>query len=68
VTVTTGNNGKALQVATDYSAFHGGASARHLVHNNGNAKISHVTVMKGTQRVFDSDASGGTKIVISYRR
>jgi hypothetical protein len=67
VTVTTGNNGRGLQVMTDFSSFHAGATPRHLAHNNANLKISHVTVMQGNQTAFDSAASGGTTITINYR-
>jgi hypothetical protein len=67
ITVTTGNNGQGLQVITDFSSFHAGATARHLAHNNANAKISHVTVTQGNQTAFDSNASGGTTITISYQ-
>ena len=67
ITVTTGDNGQGLRVMTDFGSFHAGATPRHLAHNNANAKISHVTVMQGNQTVFDSGASGGTTITISYQ-
>ena len=67
ITVTTGNNGQGLQVITDYSSFHAGATANHLAHNNPNAKISHVTVTRGNQIAFNSGASGGTTITIHYQ-
>ena len=67
ITVTTGNNGQGLQVNTDFGSFHAGATPRHLAHNNANAKISRVTVTRGNQVAFDSTASGGTTITISYR-
>ncbi len=65
-TVSTVNRGKGLQVSTNFGDFNGGNTTR-LVHKNRNAKISHVTVTRDDETVFDSDASGGTKIVISYR-
>jgi hypothetical protein len=67
ITVTTGNNGKGLQIITDFGSFHAGATARHLAHNNATSKISHVTVTQGNQTAFDSNASGGTTITISYQ-
>jgi hypothetical protein len=51
-----------------FSAFVAGASPNHLAHKNQNAKISHVTVTKQGVKVFDSDASGGTKVVIDYQQ
>ena len=67
ITVTTGNNGQGLQVLTDFGSFHAGATERHLAHNDANSKISHVTVTQGNRTVFDSGASGGTTITISYQ-
>ncbi len=67
ITVTTGNNGRGLQVMTDFGSFHAGATARHLAHNNATSKISHVTVSQGNQTVFDASASGGTTITIHYQ-
>jgi hypothetical protein len=67
ITVTTANNGTGLQVITDFGAFHPGATANHLAHNNTTAKISHVTVTQGNQTVFDSNASGGTTVTIHYQ-
>ncbi len=67
ITVTTGNNGRRLQVTTDFTAFHPGSTPNLLEHNDASGKISHVTVMKGSQTAFDSDASGGTRIEISYQ-
>ena len=67
ITVTTGDNGQGLRVMTDFGSFHAGATPRHLAHNNANAKISHVTVTQGNQTAFDSAASGGTTITISYQ-
>ena len=67
IKVSTNNAGRALRVETDASAFHAGASGNVLVHNNASAKISHVTVIRGTQTMADSNASGGTKVVIHYR-
>jgi hypothetical protein len=62
----TGRDGKGLTMRP-YSAFHAGRNANFLEHNNQNEKISHVTITKGNRQVFDSDASGGTKITISYQ-
>ncbi len=67
ITVTTGNNGRRLQVTTNFNSFHQGATPNFLEHNNGNAKISHVTVVRGNQTIFDANASGGTRIEISYQ-
>lgn len=67
IKITTGNTGKGLQVRP-FSAFMAGASPNRLAHKNQNAKISHVTVTKQGVTVFDSDASGGTKVVIDYQQ
>ena len=67
ITVTTGNNGRGLQVITDFGSFHAGATPRHLAHNDASSKISHVTVTQGNQTAFDSSASGGTTVTISYQ-
>ena len=63
---TTGNNGKGLSV-TPFSAFQNGDTPNRLAHKNQSAKISHVTVTKAGVKAIDADASGGTKIVISYQ-
>jgi len=63
---STGNNGKGLSV-TPFSAFQNGRNANQLAHKNQSAKISHVTVTKAGVKAFDANASGGTKIVISYQ-
>jgi hypothetical protein len=63
---TTGNTGKGLRVSP-FSAFAPGATPNHLAHRNQNVKISHVTVSRAGVKVFDSDASGGTKVVIDYQ-
>jgi hypothetical protein len=67
ITASTGNNGQRLQVTTDYSSFHNGATTRHLAHNNATSKISRVTVTRGNQTVFNATASGGTTVTIHYR-
>ena len=66
IVFNTGTDGKGL-IMRPFSAFHQGRNANFLSHNNANAKISHVTIIKGNQQVFDSDASGGTKITIHYQ-
>jgi YbbR domain-containing protein len=67
ITVTTGDNGKGLQVITDFSSFHDGATPNHLAHKDASSKISHVTVKQGDQTKFDSGASGGTTVTIHYQ-
>jgi hypothetical protein len=64
IRVATGANGKGLSVSP-FSAFNNRTSTI-LAHKNQNAKISHVTVTKAGARAFDANASGGTKITISY--
>ena len=66
IVFNTGTNGKGLMMRP-FSAFHQGSNANLLAHNNATAKISHVTIIKGNQQVFDSDASGGTRITLSYQ-
>jgi hypothetical protein len=68
ITVTTGNNGRRLEVDTDFSSFRQGATPNLLVHNNANAKISRVTVRRGNQTVFDRPGNGGTQVVIGYQQ
>ena len=65
IKIAGGNNGKGMSVSP-FSAFQNGSTSDVLVHKNQNAKISHVTVMKGGVKAFDSAASGSTKIVIHY--
>ena len=50
-----------------FKRFGPGANANSLVHKNAHAKISHVTITKGNQQVFDSDAVTATKITIHYQ-
>ncbi len=50
-----------------FSAFHQGSNGNVLAHNNANAKIAHVTIIKADKQVFDSDAVKGTKITIHYQ-
>jgi hypothetical protein len=64
IRVATGANGKGLSVSP-FSAFNSRTSTI-LAHKNQNSKISHVTVTKAGARAFDDNASGGTKITISY--
>jgi hypothetical protein len=66
IVFNTGTDGKGLMMRP-FSAFHPGRNANLLVHNNATAKISHVTIVKGNQQVFDSDAAGGTRITIHYQ-
>ena len=67
ITVTTGDDGKGLQVITDFSSFHDGATPNQLAHNDDSSKISHVTVKQGDQTKFDSGASGGTTVTVHYQ-
>ena len=66
IVFNTGTGGKGFMMQP-FSAFHRGSTDNFLAHNNANAKISHVTNVKGNQQVFDSDAAGGTKITIHYQ-
>jgi hypothetical protein len=66
IMVTSGPHGKGLQVSP-FSAFTNGSTPNILVHKNRNAKIAHVVVMRAGVKEFDSDASGGTKVVISFQ-
>lgn len=67
VVVSTDNNGRALQVSTDFTSFHRGASDNHLAHNDTGNHISAVTVRRGNQAAFSANPNGGTQIVIHYR-
>jgi len=66
IVFNTGTNGKGLTMRP-FSAFHQGQNGNVLAHNNAGAKIAHITIVKGSQQVFDSDASGGTRITIHYQ-
>ncbi|HUI55966.1 MAG TPA: hypothetical protein VLY04_13415 [Bryobacteraceae bacterium] len=66
IVINTGTDGKGLMMRP-FSAFRPGDTPNRLVHRNASAKISHVTVTKGTNVVFNSDASGGTRITIDYQ-
>jgi len=62
----TGKDGKGLTMEP-YSAFQPGSNANFLTHKNAHEKIAHVTITKALGQVFDSDATGATKITIHYR-
>jgi len=66
ITVSSGANGRGLTVNTDFSAFHGGASANHLAHNNPNTQIGAISVTGGTPP-FNGTGSGHTLITIHYQ-
>jgi hypothetical protein len=67
IKVASGSNGRRLTVNTDFSAFHQGADANHLVHNNATGTITHVTVLRNGTVALDSAASGHTQVVIHYQ-
>lgn len=67
IQVTTGPGGKSLVVNTDFSAFRQGSDANHLSHTNATGTITHVAVLRNGASVFDSNASGHTKVVIHYQ-
>jgi hypothetical protein len=66
VKFTTGPNGRGL-IFSPFSAFENGHGSNPLTHKNQRVKISHVTVLKAGARAFDSDAKGGTRVVIHYQ-
>ena len=65
IRVATGADGKGLTVSP-FGVFRR-RTDKVIAHQNQSAKISHVTVTKAGARAFDADASGGTKITISYQ-
>jgi hypothetical protein len=68
INVTTGNNGKGLQVATNFgSDFHRGDSDNQMAHNDEHNKLGAITVKKGSQTVFTGTGNGGSKITIHYQ-
>lgn len=67
VSVSTGNNGRGLQVDTDFSQFRPGANPNLMAHVDASKKISTITVLKGTQTVFTGTGNGGTVIAIHYQ-
>ncbi len=67
ITIATSGNGRGLQVTTDFTAFHPGATANHLAHNNANGQLGAITVVKGSQTAFNGTGSGHSRIVIHYR-
>jgi hypothetical protein len=66
IKVSTGPNGRGLRI-TPFGAFQAGNSPNRLAHKDQSGKISHVTISRGGNVVFDAPASGGTKITISYK-
>lgn len=67
IKVATGRNGKGLTFSP-FSAFLTNATSRKLIaHKNQTSHISHVTVTKAGAKAFESDASGGTTVTISYQ-
>ena len=66
IVFSTGSDGKGLTMRP-FSLFRAGNTKNLLVHKTTKSKISHITVTKGSTTVFDSDASGGTQITISYQ-
>jgi len=66
IVFSTGAAGKGLSMRP-FGAFHRGANANILEHNNQAAKISHVTITKGATRALDADANGNTRITIHYQ-
>jgi len=65
--VTSGNIGVGLQVKTEFPSFYFRDNARYYwAHLDTTSKISHVTVTRGDQIVFDSGASGGTTVTIHF--
>jgi hypothetical protein len=68
ITVTTGNNGKGLQVATNFgSDFHRGNSDNQMAHNDDHNKMGAITVVKGSNTVFTGAGNGGSRITIHYQ-
>jgi hypothetical protein len=67
ITVSTGDNGKGLQVDTDFSQFRPGSDGNVLSHVNPNGRIGAVSVSRGTASVFSGTGSGGTVITVHYR-
>jgi hypothetical protein len=65
--LTSSNIPVGLQVATDFPSFYSrGNDGYYLAHLDTTSKISHVTVTRGDQIVFESGASGGTTVTIHY--
>ena len=65
LTVSTNNNGRGLQVATDYGSFN--INGNIMSHVNPNSKISSVTISRAGQTLLTASPSGGTRIQISYQ-
>jgi hypothetical protein len=66
IKVISGADGHGLKFSP-FNAFNNGHGSAPLSHKNQTAKISHVTVQQAGKTVFDSAASGGTKVTIHYR-
>ena len=66
IRVITGADGHGLKFGP-FNAFNNGHGSAPLSHKNQNVKISHVTVQQAGKTVFDSAASGGTKVTIHYQ-
>ncbi len=65
VTVTTGPDGKGLDVSTDFASFQRD-QPNLMAHKDKGHKISHVTVSSGDKKRVDQSAAGGTRIEIAY--
>lgn len=66
IVFSTGPDGKGISMQ-GFTKFGPGSDANTLANNNAHSKISHVTITKGNQQVFDSNAVSGTKITIHYQ-
>jgi hypothetical protein len=67
ITISTGTNGKGLQVATNFNSFHAGSTGNVLAHNDSSQKMGAISVRKGTATAFSGTGSGGSVITIHYR-
>jgi len=67
ITFATGNNGRGMQVSTDFTQFHRGANDGELLHNDPNRRISRVVVTGGTPAFDNTASAGSTTIVIHYQ-
>src|ERR1039458_4348220 len=52
IVFNTGTDGKGFMMRP-YSAFHQGSTANFLAHNNANAKISHVTIIRSEEHTSE---------------
>jgi hypothetical protein len=66
ITFGTASSGRGMTMRP-FGQFHAGARPTVIVHNNPNAHITHVRIMKGGAVGFEGDATKGTTVTIHFQ-